>query len=49
MMRPGRSLRDIGLLAVALIELAAPAAPARAQPAAANENLVNQLAALEAA
>ena len=49
MMRLEKSLRDIGLLAVALIELAAPASPARAQASAANQNLVNQLAALEAA
>ncbi len=49
MMRLQKSLRDIGLLAVALIGLAAPASPARAQAAAANQNLVNQLAALEAA
>jgi outer membrane protein OmpA-like peptidoglycan-associated protein len=49
MMRLEKSLRDIGLLAVALIELAAPASPACAQAAAANQSLVNQLAALEAA
>ena len=49
MMRLEKSLRGIGLLAVALIGLAAPASPARAQAAAANQNLVNQLAAPEAA
>ncbi|MDB5604432.1 MAG: hypothetical protein JWP25_1332 [Bradyrhizobium sp.] len=43
-----RSLRDIGLLTGALIVLAQPAPPARAQAAAAPDNIIEQLAALEA-
>jgi outer membrane protein OmpA-like peptidoglycan-associated protein len=42
-----RSLRDLGLLTGALIILAQPAPPARAQTAAAPDNIIEQLAALE--
>jgi OmpA-OmpF porin, OOP family len=47
MIRLGKSLRDVGLLAAAVIGFAAPASEVRAQAGAGNENLISQLAALE--
>lgn len=49
MMRSGNSLRDLGLLTLALIGFAIPVSSARAQAANPNETLVSQLAALETA
>jgi len=43
-----RGLRDIGLLAAALIVFAAPKVPARAQAAVTTDEIVNRLAGLEA-
>jgi len=49
MMRLGkRGLRDIGLLAVALIAFAAPEFPARAQAAVTTDDIINRLSGLEA-